>query len=240
MKKILAIILASLMLVACFAGCAKENTTNDDTASATDVVSAADVSSTDADVEDTTDEVVEDTADVVEDTTTAGAAVAYIMYADESWTNQYWYDGNEYAFTAENVEITGEGDYVVGLSIDTPAMGLAFTALGIDGGEAAFPNYCFTITAMTVNGELIAFNKPYTSSDDGATTRSNIYNAWVSELPDDARCAYGEVADCSPTVVDTADFAEVTEFKVYFTVTAPGTELDYEAKVAEIEASINA
>ncbi len=233
MKKILAIILASLMLVACFAGCAKESTTNDDTASATDVVSAADVSSTDTDVEDTTDE-------VVEDTTTAGAAVAYIMYADESWTNQYWYDGNEYAMKAETVEVTGEGDYVVGLTSETPAMGLAFTALGIDGGEAAFPNYCFTITAMTVNGELIAFNKPYTSSDDAITTRSNIYNAWVTALPDDARCAYGEVADCSPTVVDIADFAEVTEFKVYFTVTAPGTELDYEAKVAEIEASINA
>ena len=160
-----------------------------------------------------------------------GEAGAYIMYADESWTNQYWYDGSVYTMNPENVKITGEGDYVVGLT--GQASGLAFTALGIAGGEAAYPNYCFTITAMTVNGELINFEKPYTSSDDGITTRSNIYNAWVSELPDDARCAYGELADCTWVPVDPADFANVTEFKVYFTVTAPETELDYDAKVVE-------
>ncbi len=160
-----------------------------------------------------------------------GEAGAYIMYADESWTNQYWYDGSVYTMNPENVKITGEGDYVVGLT--GQASGLAFAALGIAGGEAAYPNYCFTITAMTVNGELINFEKPYTSSDDAITTRSNIYNAWVTALPDDARCAYGEVADCTWVPVDPADFANVTEFKVYFTVTAPETALDYDAKVVE-------
>lgn len=160
-----------------------------------------------------------------------GEAAAYIMYADESWTNQYWYDGSVYTMNPENAKITGEGDYVVGLS--GSATGLAFTALGIDNGEATFPEYCFTITAMTVNGKLINFDKPYTSSDDQKTTRSNIYNAWVSELPEDARCAYGELTDCTPTGVKVEDFASVNEFKVYFTVTAPETELDYNAKVVE-------
>ncbi len=153
------------------------------------------------------------------------------MYADESWTNQYWYDGSVYTLNPENAKITGEGDYVVGLS--GSATGLAFTALGIDNGEATFPEYCFTITAMTVNGKLINFGKPYTSSDDQKTTRSNIYNAWVDALPDDARCAYGNLNDCTPTAVSVEDFASVNEFKVYFTVTAPGTELDYNAKVVE-------
>ena len=109
---------------------------------------------------------------------------AYLMYADGSWTNQYWFDGNEYPVTAANALVTGPGAYTVGLAFNEEATGLAFTALAIDAGEIAFPNYTLEVKEIRVNGEAIEFGKYYTSSDDGITTRVNLYNEWVSELPE--------------------------------------------------------
>ncbi len=48
----------------------------------------------------------------------AAGPVAYIMYADAAWTNQFWYDGNEYPVTAKTAEITGAGAYTVGLEFN--------------------------------------------------------------------------------------------------------------------------
>ena len=56
------------------------------------------------------------------------------------------------------------------------AQGLAFTALGIKNGETFLPGYTIELKDIRVKGEEIAFEKGYTSSDDGIETRMNIYN----------------------------------------------------------------
>ncbi len=146
----------------------------------------------------------------------AAAPVAYIMYADGAWANQYWVDGNEYPVTASNAEITGAGEYTVGLEFNEEAQGLAFTALGIVNGEKTYPGAFIRINAMRVNGEEIAFEKGYTSSDNGVETRENIYNEWVSELPADARRADGDLEGASPVIVDKAAFDAVKTVEITF------------------------
>ena len=148
--------------------------------------------------------------------TAATAPIAYLMYADGSWTNQYWYDGNEYPGKATLAEVTGAGTYTVGIELEEGFEGLSFAAVGIVGAETAFPTYTIEITDIRVNGESIAFEKGYTSSDDGVTTRMNIYNEWVSELPSDARSFDGSVADAKPIMVSKEAFTGVKSFEVDF------------------------
>ncbi len=143
-------------------------------------------------------------------------AVAYLMYADGAWANQYWYDGNEYPVTARNAEITGAGAYTVGLEFNEEAQGLAFTALGIVNGEKTFNGYFIDITEIKVNGEPIEIGKGYTSSDNGIETRENIYNEWVSELPADARRADGNLEGAAPVIVDKEAFAAFKSIEVTF------------------------
>ena len=157
----------------------------------------------------------------------AAAPVAYIMYADSAWANQYWMDGNEYPVTAKTVEVTGAGEYTVGLEFNAEAQGLAFTALGIKNGETALPNYTLEIKAIRVNGEEIAFEKGYTSSDDGLETRMNIYNEWVSELPADARSFDGKTDDAKPIIVDKELFAAVKSIEIDFVLHQFGVDTAY-------------
>ena len=147
-----------------------------------------------------------------------GPAKAYLMYADGSWTNQNWGYASTDAVTVNTADIVGEGDYSVSLEFAQPADGLAFAALGIKNGEKDFPNWLFDVTAVRVNGEAIEIGKGYTSSDDGLETRSNIYNEWVTALPEDARSS-GDLAECSPKIVDPALFTGVTLVEVDFHVT---------------------
>ena len=146
-----------------------------------------------------------------------GGMAAFLMYADAAWANQYWYDGNEYPVTATTAEITGQGTYTVGLEFAEPAEGLAFAAVGIANGEKTFNGYFIDITDIKVNGESISVNAGYTSSDDGVTTRENIYNEWVGDtLPSDARRADGDLEGASPMIVNKDDFAAVKTIEVTF------------------------
>ncbi|MBR3108566.1 MAG: hypothetical protein IKH30_15515 [Clostridia bacterium] len=157
----------------------------------------------------------------------AAAPVAYIMYADGAWANQFWYDGNEYPVKAATAEITGAGEYTVGLEFNEEAQGLAFTALGIKNGETLLPGYTIELKAIRVNGEEIAFEKGYTSSDDGIETRMNIYNEWVSEVPKDARSFDGKTDDAKPVIVDKELFAAVKTFEIDFAVHQFGVDTAY-------------
>ena len=157
-----------------------------------------------------------------------GGMTAYLMYANADWSQQYWLDGNEYpAVTAKNVTVTGAGEYTVGLEFAEEAQGLAFTAIGIDGGETAFPNYTIELKAIRVNGEAIEFKKGYTSSDDGITTRMNIYNEWVTELPADARSFDGKTEDAAPVIVDKEAFASVKTVEADFVLHQFGVDKAY-------------
>ena len=142
--------------------------------------------------------------------------IAYLMFADGSWTNQYWYDGNEYPGTHTFATVTGQGAYTVGVELEEPAQGLAFAAVGIAKGEQTFNGYFIDITDIKVDGKSIIVNGGYTSSDDGITTRENIYNEWVSELPADARRADGILEGASPIIVNKDDFASFKTIEVSF------------------------
>ena len=153
-------------------------------------------------------------------------ATAYIMYADAAWANQYWGGAAPEGITATNVEIAEPGDYTVALEFAAPAEGLAFTALGLTNGELSFPGAFLKINAIRINGEPIEFTKGYTSSDDKVTTRMNIYNEWVGELPEDAHSFDGTVEDAKPVIVDKELFTGVTKFEVDFTL-VPVTDTAY-------------
>ena len=154
------------------------------------------------------------------------AATAYIMYADAAWARQYWGGEAGEGVTAANVEITGAGDYTVGLEFAEPAEGLAFTALGLTNGELVFPGSYLKINGIRINGEAIEVKKGYTSSDDKITTRMNIYNEWVGELPADAHSWDGTLDDASWIIVDKEAFASVSKFEVDFSL-VPVTDIAY-------------
>ncbi|MFA5675962.1 MAG: hypothetical protein WDA65_05490 [Christensenellales bacterium] len=150
---------------------------------------------------------------------------AYLMYADGGWTYQYWGDAVDTGVVAKEATVTGAGTYTVGLDFtgtaDGAASGLSFTALGIVNGENTFPGYCIKISDIKVNGESIEFSKGYTSSDDGITTRMNIYNEWVGELPADARSFDAGVEDAGWITVDKEIFASVQKVEVTFEYSMP-------------------
>jgi hypothetical protein len=155
-----------------------------------------------------------------------GVDTAYLMYADGSWTYQYWSGDAPEGVTAKNAEIKDFGDYTVGLEFAEEAQGLSFAALGIVNGEKTYPGAYLKINAIRVNGEDVAFTKGYTSSDDGITTRMNIYNEWVSELPADARSFEGTTEGAAPIIVDKEAFAAVKSVEVDFSV-LPVTDTAY-------------
>ncbi len=126
----------------------------------------------------------------------------YLMYADSAWANQYWGD-----FTKDEM-VTGEGEYTVKLELPTvdevPQTfdGIAFLAIGIKDAEKIFPGYTIELKSIKVNGQKYdVTGKGYTSSDDGAETRMNLYNEWVSAVPADARSFDGNIDEVSPTIV---------------------------------------
>ena len=149
--------------------------------------------------------------------------VAYIMYADAAWANQYWGDPVDTGVVVKKALITGDGDYTIGLDFTATEAGsakdLAFAAVGIKKGEINFPGYFIKINEIRVNGEAIEVKKGYTSSDNGIETRMNIYNEWVTELPEDARSFDGDTSASSPIIVDKAAFADVKTVEIDFTFT---------------------
>jgi hypothetical protein len=153
-------------------------------------------------------------------------ATAYIMYANADWSVSYWGGAAPEGVTATNAEITEPGDYSVALEFATPSKGLAFTALGLTNGELSLPGAFLKINEIRINGEAVAFEKGYTSSDDKITTRMNIYNEWVGELPEDAHSFDGSIEDAKPVIVDKELFADVSKFEIDFTL-VPVTDTAY-------------
>lgn len=153
--------------------------------------------------------------------------IAWIMWNGGGLTysvgDTYNPDDMSAGIVPTDVQITGEGTYTVALDFTGTASGcsnsLTFSAIGIAYGEILFPEYCINITEVLINGEpykLVA--RPYTSSDDKLCTRTNLYNGWVSALPDDARSYVGGLTGCSPCVVDpaSAEIGNVRTIEITF------------------------
>ena len=146
---------------------------------------------------------------------------AYIMYANADWSKQNWgiTDSEDGLVKVTTAKITGAGNYTVGLEFAEPADGLAFTALGIQHGEITYPDYFITINEIRINGEKIEAlegKKGYTSSDNQIETRMNIYNEWVSDLPEDARSLDGDLTNAAPVWVDKELFNGVKTMEIDF------------------------
>jgi len=156
-------------------------------------------------------------------------AVAWIMYSSADW-NMTYSSGDNYDPTNKstgikdaNVIVEGEGTYTVGLDFSEAgvAKGIAFSALAISNGEKFFPDYVMTIDEIRINGEPVELTgKPYTTSDDGKCTRVNLYNQWVSKIPDSARTADGDISNVTATPLDVGN-TKIETLEVTFTFTAP-------------------
>ena len=154
-------------------------------------------------------------------------AIAWIMYTSSDWSVSYSV-GDVYdpvsataGLVATDVEITGEGTYTVALDFTQTSAGAAnsttFSALAVGNGETLFPGYCIEIKEILINGEPYKMTgRPYTASDDGICTRVNLYNEWVSAVPDDARTASGNAMYVTPTVLDKDTLGMVETIEITF------------------------
>lgn len=154
-------------------------------------------------------------------------AMAWIMYNSGDWNTMYSV-GDTYApddktagVVATDVEVTGEGTYTVALDFTGIAGGYAnsvvFSALAIANGERLFPGYYVEIREILVNGEPYELKgQPYTGSDDGICTRVNLYNAWVSQVPAEARVREDNGQELTPCILDAETLGNVETISVTF------------------------
>lgn len=157
-------------------------------------------------------------------------AIAWIMFNSGDYGIAYSV-GDTYDPTncttgvkAKNAHITGEGTYTVSLDFTGcgAAYGTAFSALGISNGEILFPGYIYTVDEILINDEPLAMSaKGCTSSDDDVCSRVNLYNAWVKQVPDDARTVDGDLSGCSAQIMEIDSKKKINTISVTFTVTAP-------------------
>ena len=158
------------------------------------------------------------------------AAVAWIMYQSADYTKSYsvgdTYDptNKTKGIKDKNVIITGAGTYTVSLDFTEcgAAKGVAFSALGISNGEDLFPGYTISIDKILINNSPYQLNgKEFTTSDDKHCTRVNLYNAWVNDLPKEARTPDGDFTDCSAQIMDISDKTSISNISITFTVHEP-------------------
>lgn len=159
-------------------------------------------------------------------------ALAWIMYTSGDWGTQYRV-GDDYntggmtdGTVATDVEVTGAGSYTVSVDFTGTATGKAagvtFSALAIFNGETLFPDYTIDIKEIRINGEAVEMSgKPYTTSDDQKCTRVNLYNEWVTGLPEGARTTDGDTTGCTWVPVDKATFGDVETIEIDFEYVAP-------------------
>jgi endoglucanase len=155
-------------------------------------------------------------------------AVAWIMYTSLDWNVQYSV-GDVYdpttctaGIVAQDAEITGEGTYTVSLDFTGTSGGYAdstqFSAVGIANGETLFPDYVIQIDEIKINGEVYEpIATPYTTTDDSKCTRVNLYNEWVTEVPEGIRTADGNTDGASPVIIDNSTLGNVETIEVTFT-----------------------
>jgi len=163
----------------------------------------------------------------IEDTDNPDKAIAWIMFNSGDYSTIYSvgdiYDpyGMTAGVVASDVEVTSEGTYTVELDFtgtgSGKASGCAFSAIGITNGEVLFPEYAINITNIEINGESYPMTgKSYTTSDDSICTRANIYNIWVTSVPDDARTIDGDNTNISPVLIDGETIGDISTISVTF------------------------
>lgn len=176
--------------------------------------------------------------------------VAYINIAADNWTVQLWPENH---FDPENnpTDVLGTtavvdeyGQYTVSADFSQTEAGfisqIGFMDVEISNGELVYHNSFMQIDSFKVNGEEVVLGKTYTSSDDGITTRTNLYNEWVGEEITEGRSADGS-GDVTARPFDVSLYDQITSIEITFSLMAGkevGTALPDEA-VAYISFAAN-
>jgi len=156
-------------------------------------------------------------------------AVAWLMWNDGGWALSYSV-GDDYnpdsissGMKVTDVAITGPGTYTVGIDFSGTQQGVsnsvAFAAIGIANGEKLFPGYIIDIKEVLIDGEVYRLKgRAYTTSDNGITTRVNLFNEWVTSIPvGTARMHHGNLAGATPTPINRNDAAIAQIHSIYIT-----------------------
>ena len=178
------------------------------------------------------DETLRIAAERPETVLSADEAVAWIMFVAGGWGMQYSV-GDKYqpesiadGLIANDVEITGEGSYTVSLDFTGTSEGFAdgfeFSAVGIMNGEILFPGYFMEITELLINGQQATYvGIPYTTNDNPVTTRVNLFNDWVNDIPSEARVFNADISEANPRFLENYRLTPIETISVTFTYIAP-------------------
>ncbi len=158
--------------------------------------------------------------------------VAWIMYNDADW-EIFYCSGDTYDSTSRSTDliatdaiITGEGTYTISIDLTQTwkdhGNSVVFSAIGLANAENLFPGYYVENIVVKVNGEVVTLTgDTYTTSDDGVCTRVNLYNSWVTKLPDSARRSDGDLSNATPTPLDSETLGTIYTLEVTFDFIAP-------------------
>lgn len=154
-------------------------------------------------------------------------AVAWLMYNSSDWSTIYSvgdvYDPSSKTagIEAVDVQIDGAGVYTVSLDFTKTDAGYAnstiFAAVGIANGESLYPGYVINIKEILINRTAYQLEgRPYTTSDDGKCTRVNLYNEWVTAIPEEARTENGNLMYVATNLLDASTLGNVETIEVTF------------------------
>ncbi len=154
-------------------------------------------------------------------------ATGWLMFSSNDWNLSYSVgdvydpDSKSEGIAVNDVEITGEGTYTVGIDFTQTsegfANGISFSALAISNGELLYPGYIIDLKEVVINGVRYELKgKPYTTSDDEKCTRVNLYNEWVTQIPDGIRTADEDTANVSSILLDNSDLSHLENISVTF------------------------
>lgn len=239
-KKLLAALCASAMVLAACTACGGSSSVAESSAETTTTAGTTTTAETAAVVDVAPAEDLE-----IEPAVVAKSGDAILAIADGQWWVQYWgKDEDILTYDAGVAPITGDGDYTVSVNVATTGAqyditdgqgpfegyvceGVSFAAVKVIDGTKLYPNMSIEIKEIRVDGKAINLTaKNYTSSDDGTEMRANIYNSYVSSIPEDGHTAAGAVSgefgEYSSMILDPADVAKWSKIEVDFTVTGTG------------------
>lgn len=157
---------------------------------------------------------------------------SYLNFVDGGWWPKYQ-GADDDSLAQTPVEVTGNGSYTVSVTaadLDDTAIqegisGVEFMAIIIPDAYEKYSDMVITIDSIVADGkEIPMIAKNYTSSDDEKEVRTNIYNPWVSKLPNDAHSTEGKLSELEDSsaysykVINPEDFAAWKTLSVNFTV----------------------
>ena len=154
-------------------------------------------------------------------------AIAWIMFNSSDWSTMYsvgdTYDpvSKTEGVIATDTKIAGVGTYTVSLDFTATQNGYAdstaFTALAIGNGELLYPGYTIHIVEVLVNDEPYPLNGiPYTTSDNQICTRVNLYNEWISKIPNNARTLNGDLTNASACLLEKDTLGQIKTLSITF------------------------